>query len=473
MFEPIRRLALVPEPHPGESLLSWVDAIAHDNRVNRMQALRLAGFVRPNSPGNRPPTHFGSHLASDNAERVFSATGLPPEQLHQMTLLSYAGGVLPPAPDPPLTPQRVSSWLARHRIALPTNSRACPACLRENGGRWLLRWRLVWSFACVRHRVYLLGTCRGCGERLHQTTPGPGGPVVCRQMTWKRQRLGPCPRIIPRMRTQRIEDEHLLAVQRRLDTLIDNPHRPGGRDILGTLHGALDSIRIHYDDAPPLPDTDPALHRRWHGHQGALWFWNDPLLTAALTKIVTAGGLPSDATRELADTASWSETGPQWHGADATIPVAGNRFGGPCRETACPTWIPPGQGSVIPSATGPRMLCAKHTARATTRAQPQPLTSTGWCTTPETDFLRARLAEQLQAGDPADELRDPLLDGCRLILDACERTDTRSREGRALRYAVRSLLLAYAHHPDFEPAWLPRAGEHPTEALGQPSQPTP
>ncbi|MFD7875463.1 TnsA-like heteromeric transposase endonuclease subunit [Streptomyces sp. NPDC059766] len=102
-----------------------------------------------------------------------------------------------------------------------------------------------------------------------------------------------------------------------------------------------DYAMVSEPDEQRCPDTDPALHRRWHGHQGALWFWNDPLLSAALTKIVTAGGLSSDATRELADTASCSETGPQRHGADATIPVAGNRFGDPCRETACTTWIPP------------------------------------------------------------------------------------------------------------------------------------
>ncbi|APU42999.1 hypothetical protein [Streptomyces sp. TN58] len=40
-----RRLALVPDPYPGESLLSWGDALARLNQVSRTEALRMAGLI--------------------------------------------------------------------------------------------------------------------------------------------------------------------------------------------------------------------------------------------------------------------------------------------------------------------------------------------------------------------------------------------------------------------------------------------
>lgn len=288
MPSPLRRLALVPEPYPGESLLSWVDTLARLNRVCRIHALRLAAFVRANAAWYRPGVHFGAYVSAKTMDRVQATTGLSAELQRRMTLMHFAAGVLPALPSP--SHQTAAAvWLARLRLALPDRSRACPACLRENDGRWLLRWRLTWSFACVRHRVYLLGACRGCGNGLHQLVPGPTDAAVCGQ--YDRSRRGRvCPRVISRMRPARLSDTHLLECQRRLEDLVDHPHREGGQVILRSLHSALEGIRIGYDDAPPLPDTDAVLHRRWHGHGGALGYRNDPLLTAALIKIATVGG---------------------------------------------------------------------------------------------------------------------------------------------------------------------------------------
>ncbi|MFD3935839.1 hypothetical protein ACFWSF_13425 [Streptomyces sp. NPDC058611] len=246
---------------------------------------------------------------------------------------------------------------------------------------------------------------------------------------------------------------------------------PAGHDVLRSLHQALEDIRIHYDDAPPLPHTDPAVRRRWHNHRGALSYWNEPLLTAALIKIATTGGITPGTARQT-DTTSWSAAGPRQPDAAITIPLAVNRFGSRCHEGACPTWVLPGQGNLVQSLARSRLLCPTHAARVSTRARPRPLTATGWYNTPATDFLRARLTDELNATDPADEARDPHLDSRRLILDACEHTDPTSKAGRALQYAVRALLIPYTSHSDFAPHWLPRQGEHPTEALGQPSHPT-
>ena len=43
-------------------------------------------------------------------------------------------------------------------------SRYCPSCLAERDGRWLLSWRLGWTFACTTHEVLLCDTCPACGQ---------------------------------------------------------------------------------------------------------------------------------------------------------------------------------------------------------------------------------------------------------------------------------------------------------------------
>ncbi|NEC91090.1 TniQ family protein [Streptomyces sp. SID12501] len=360
MSTSLRRLALVPEPYPGESLLSWVDAFAGLNRISRLQAIRFAAFVRPGSSGYRPSVRFVAHLPTEAMARVQVTTGLSAEQLRRMTLMHYADGVLP---SPPSATHRrtIAAWLNRLQLAHPISSRACPACLRENGGRWLLRWRLIWSFACVRHRVFLLSACRGCGKGLHQVLPGPGSAVVCGQYDWNRPGDA-CPRSIWHMRPPKLLDTHLLECQRRLDDLVDHPHCQGAQDILRTLHVALENICINYDEAPSLPDTDVVLHRRWHGHGGVLSYADDPLLTAALIKIATVGGLGTsqDAVAQ-ADTASWSTDGFPQPNTDAP-PV--NRFGGSCRAIACPSWALPGQGAVVYAKDGPYALCSAHVDHA-------------------------------------------------------------------------------------------------------------
>lgn len=99
MSTSLRRLALVPEAHPGESLLSWVEALARLNRVSRLHALRLAGFARPDVSVYRPTVHFGACLTAKTTARVRAATGLPAARQQAMTLVDYAGGVLPAFPS--------------------------------------------------------------------------------------------------------------------------------------------------------------------------------------------------------------------------------------------------------------------------------------------------------------------------------------------------------------------------------------
>lgn len=186
---------------------------------------------------------------------------------------------------------------------------------------------------------------------------------MCGQTDWRRPGFV-CQHSIWRMRPPRLSDTHLLECQRRLDDLIDHPHRPGSTDILRTLHLALEDITSGFDFVPSLPDTDAVLHRRWRGHGGVLSYLDDPLLTAALIKIATLGGLGrAQSALSQVDMASWSTDGVP-RAARSVPPV--NRFGGTCRAVACLVWVPPGKGVVAQTKDGPLVLCSKHVDRATT-----------------------------------------------------------------------------------------------------------
>jgi hypothetical protein len=43
-------------------------------------------------------------------------------------------------------------------------SRYCPQCLAARDGRWMLSWRLPWTFACAAHGTVLLDDCPACGR---------------------------------------------------------------------------------------------------------------------------------------------------------------------------------------------------------------------------------------------------------------------------------------------------------------------
>jgi hypothetical protein len=43
-------------------------------------------------------------------------------------------------------------------------SRYCPQCLAARNGRWMLTWRLPWSFACTTHGAVLADDCPACGQ---------------------------------------------------------------------------------------------------------------------------------------------------------------------------------------------------------------------------------------------------------------------------------------------------------------------
>ncbi|MEU6118260.1 TniQ family protein [Streptomyces sp. NPDC047117] len=129
----LRTLPIRVLPLPGESMDSWLEALA------RRCWTSLSSLVDALDLPRAPRTHY-------------LVAGLAPQVLSRLEkqLEMPRGGL--------------------EAAALPTNFfglhaphwRFCPECLHESQGRWPTRWWLPWSFACIRHRALLQQLCPGC-----------------------------------------------------------------------------------------------------------------------------------------------------------------------------------------------------------------------------------------------------------------------------------------------------------------------
>lgn len=171
----MRTLPLRIQPVEGEALDSWLEALCV-----RMHATweRSVGQHRT-SPGLYPEVvqrHPDRSHSPGEVGLAETATGVGASVLQSMTLDPVERIVMAQATLPRSS---ISSmlWLNPGR-----RSRFCPECLRENGGRWYLCWRLRWAFACLRHACLLVDNCPDCG-RPQRTEPTPANlvptPIGC------------------------------------------------------------------------------------------------------------------------------------------------------------------------------------------------------------------------------------------------------------------------------------------------------
>ncbi|MBN3511535.1 TniQ family protein [Mycolicibacterium septicum] len=164
-----RWLPLQVQPLEGESIDSWLEASA---RAMGGTVGTLAAAAKLPATA-RPP--WLMWLQPAQAQLLAAATGVPRESIEAMTLSKYDGAAL-----------RLDSESHRLDPNFPfgalSRSRFCPACLRETGGRWQLRWRLGWSFACVKHNCLLVDVCPECGrhQRSTQYYRRSPSPAACR-----------------------------------------------------------------------------------------------------------------------------------------------------------------------------------------------------------------------------------------------------------------------------------------------------
>lgn len=165
-----RTLPIRIVPLDGEAIDSWLEAIAHRTHTAFGDLLTAVGLSPHNGMGT---TAWIVRLNPDEVATISAATGIGPDALETMTLQHYSGRAVRIKPDARML-SRAFPW-GRGR-----GSRFCPACLGANGGRWQLRWRLGWTFACTVHNCLLADACPHCGavqrRRTHiaDVIPQPG-----------------------------------------------------------------------------------------------------------------------------------------------------------------------------------------------------------------------------------------------------------------------------------------------------------
>jgi hypothetical protein len=165
-----RTLPLRRAPLAGEALDSWIEVMSAQLRVPAGELLVALGLRQEGEPpANWAP--WMTQLTPPQAEHLAVATGIPPDVLHAMTLQHFDQRALVVDRDRRQV-KRSFMW----GRGGGSGSRFCPDCLRENQGRWLLLWRLGWSFACLTHGRLLADFCPTCGSR-HRRRPHPS-PLI-------------------------------------------------------------------------------------------------------------------------------------------------------------------------------------------------------------------------------------------------------------------------------------------------------
>lgn len=149
-------------PVDGEAFASYVDRVAALYRVPLSTALHRTGVTDDDS-FRALPVGYGVALAPDRLEAFAHATRLTPERVTGMLLAGYQGGPLDLSGLDTAAPRSVRA-VALREWGYFVGSHACPSCLADDGA-WRVRWKLPWSFACVRHRRLLIDTCPECGRR--------------------------------------------------------------------------------------------------------------------------------------------------------------------------------------------------------------------------------------------------------------------------------------------------------------------
>lgn len=162
-----RTLPLFVAPIQGESLESWLEAIAARHEAPFGEIVRRCAIP---AKALRAPWLIGH--TSGNYRHVSAITGVNAAAVRAMTRHPQHQ---PTAElDYGQLQGRTSGWERR------PSSRLCARCLASNGGRWMSHWRLNWSFACPIHHCLLTDLCPGCGglQRQHahprRRVPSPG-----------------------------------------------------------------------------------------------------------------------------------------------------------------------------------------------------------------------------------------------------------------------------------------------------------
>lgn len=254
---------------PGESLDSWLEALALRNGLRLHSLLRVLGLPIPQNTRN-----LVTGLPASALRNLESLAALPAHRLDLAVV----------HPTIPFGAKRARG------------SRYCPTCLSERGGRWKLSWWLPWVFACTPHRALLHDTCPGCPTLARRTLPvGFGPPNVCTCRTSANPRCG------TDLRTARVvalpPDSPLLSTQRWIDDLTTVGDTARTAQIFSDLHMSTNwFLRCLTDrDATGLEDAIEAGWAARPDPSAAAPSDRFKKLSAAVTAVIAHHGQPMTA----------------------------------------------------------------------------------------------------------------------------------------------------------------------------------
>lgn len=155
----VHRLDAVAE----ESFGSFVDRLARLHGTALGTILSRLGMITEDN--QKTLIGYGVTMTSFQIQRFAFVAGIPEAVVEDMLLGRFSPGII-----------QLPSWnmkiegpsvhhAARSEWAYFSGSHFCPQCLRESNGVWSSRWKLPWSFVCVRHRIFLHDTCPACQRR--------------------------------------------------------------------------------------------------------------------------------------------------------------------------------------------------------------------------------------------------------------------------------------------------------------------
>ncbi|MUL67063.1 hypothetical protein BOO86_21500 [Mycobacterium sp. CBMA 234] len=151
----VRTLPIRVAPLPGEAIDSWLEAVAARCHSVWCDVLDAVGLER--GGGGVIVSPWVLQTLPHETISISDASCVKPSVVEAMTLSHYADRAL-----------RINTERRAINKAFPwgraSASRYCPQCLAETGGRWQLKWRLGWSFACLTHNCLLADTCPSCRE---------------------------------------------------------------------------------------------------------------------------------------------------------------------------------------------------------------------------------------------------------------------------------------------------------------------
>ncbi|MFD5397880.1 TniQ family protein [Streptomyces sp. NPDC127097] len=166
MSEP-RTLAIRVLPRPGESLDSWLEALARRSWTSLSALLDALGL--PDVPARERTSRLVTSPSEGALRRLERQVTLSPGCLDDAVLPAEIFG------------RRAPGW------------QFCPQCLHDGEGRWPTLWWLPWAFACTKHHALLHRVCPSCGREPRYFLPRAvhlHSPGRCMRRTGRRNVCG-------------------------------------------------------------------------------------------------------------------------------------------------------------------------------------------------------------------------------------------------------------------------------------------